>query len=385
MIDQPGIAKLRQFRDPHKSVLSIYLTVPLVPAQQREVSAYLEDLLRPLMQSAASQAGNSGGPAERAVAAARQADIEAVRASVAAHAPDWLGRTVAIFACRGLGLFEVIPLPGNVPSQAVLSSRPYIRPLLAAAARSPGYVAAVVDRTHAWLLRITADGIETAAQLEDEGLRSPGFSGWYGLEAWNVNQRVSELARRHYRKAAEALERARRAEDFALLVVAGHRQEVNAFFAALPRELRGRFAGSAVVDPRVMTPARVRAVTDEVVSRWVQERERKLVADLAAQPNNGLTVSGLAACVAAVNKRAVRLLLVPDDAVAAGWVCEQCGTLSVNGGECAVCRATPWHVSDIVEELIGKVLDDSGEVETVRADHGIGGLAAALRFPVGTQ
>jgi Bacterial archaeo-eukaryotic release factor family 10 len=383
VIDQPGIAKLRQLRDPHNSVLSIYLTVPLVPAQQREVSAYLDELIKPLTPAAVARA--SGEPRERAIAAARQADIAAVRASVAAHAPDWLGRSVAIFACQELGLFEVIPLPGNVPSQAVVASRPYIRPLLVAVARSPGYVAAVVDRTHAWLLRISADGIETAAQLEDEGVRSAGFSGWYGLEAYNVNQRVSELARRHYRKAAEALERARRGDGFAVLVVAGHHPEVTAFLASLPRELRDRCVGSAVVDPRAMTPARVRAITGEVVARWVEGRERQLVADLAAQPVGGLTVSGLAACVAAVNHRAVRLLLVPDEAAAPGWACAQCGTLSLTGGPCAVCGAGAWHVPDLVEELIGKVLDEGGRVEPVRGADGIGGLAASLRFPLGAH
>jgi hypothetical protein len=97
-------------------------------------------------------------------------------------------------------------------------------------------------------------------------------------------------------------------------------------------------------------------------------------------------VSGLAACVAAVNQRAVRLLLVPDDAAAAGWACERCGTLSITGGECAVCRAVTWQVPDIVEELIGKVLDDGGSAEPVRgAERGIGGLAAGLRFPIGAH
>jgi hypothetical protein len=257
--------KLRQLHDPHRSVLSVYLSVPLVPAQQREVPAHLEELLKPLAPAAVARAGSGGGPPGRAAAAARHADIETVRANVAAHAPDWLGRSVAIFACHGLGLAEVIPLPGQVPAQAVVSSRPYIRPLLVAVRRSPGYVAAVVDRTHAWLLRITADGIETAAQLEGEGLRSPGFSGWYGLDAYHVNQRVTELARRHYRKAAEALGRACRGEDFAPLVVAGHHPEVTAFLAALPRDggrpraqARGRPCGAARGRARRVRPGRLR-------------------------------------------------------------------------------------------------------------------------------
>jgi peptide chain release factor subunit 1 len=381
VIDQTGITKLLQLCDPHRSILSVYLTVPVAPADEREVPAHLDDLLGPIEAAAGGQEGSPGRPQKRAVAAARRTDAAAVRAAVAANAPGWQGRSVAIFACNGLGLFEAIPLPRNVASRAVASSRPYIRPLIAAVRRSPGYVAAVVDRKRAWLLRVTADGIETAAQLEDEGLRSSGFSGWYGLEAYRVNQRMTELAQRHYRRAAEALERARRAEDYSLLVVAGQHPEVTAFLAVLPRELRDRFAGSAAVDPRVMTPARVRVITDGVVERWQENRERQLVAELAAGPAGGLAVSGVDACVAAANQRAIRLLLVPDDLILPGRACDQCGSLALTGNECRICRAAIWQVPDIVEELVGKVLDEGGQVEPV---HGADphGLAAKLRFAV---
>ena len=195
---------------------------------------------------------------------------------------------------------------------------------------------------------------------------------------------MTELAQRHYRRAADALERARRAEDYPLFVVAGHHPEVSTFLSELPRELRDKFAGTAVIDPHLMTPARVRVAADDVVSRWVDGRERQLVADLAAQPADGLTVSGLAACVAAANQRAIRLLVVPDESLTPGWACDQCGTLALSAGGCAVCGAATPSVPDIVEELVGKVLEEGGQIEPVR-DAGLAGLAARLRFPVAAQ
>ena len=52
-------------------------------------------------------------------------------------ARDCTGRTVAVFACAGSGLFEAIQLPCPLPERAVLGVRPHIRPLLLARQRCP--------------------------------------------------------------------------------------------------------------------------------------------------------------------------------------------------------------------------------------------------------
>jgi len=52
-------------------------------------------------------------------------------------ARDCAGRTVAVFACAGSGLFEAIPLPCPLPERGVLGVRPHIRPLLLARQRYP--------------------------------------------------------------------------------------------------------------------------------------------------------------------------------------------------------------------------------------------------------
>jgi hypothetical protein len=50
-------------------------------------------------------------------------------------ARDATGRTVAVFACAGSGLFEAIPLSCSLPERGVLGVRPHIRPLLLARQR----------------------------------------------------------------------------------------------------------------------------------------------------------------------------------------------------------------------------------------------------------
>ena len=128
--------------------------------------------------------------------------------ALAAHERDWLGHTVAFFACDQLGLFEALPLPCLLPERAVLATRAHVRPLLAALQRCPDYRVAIADRRHSWVLSVSGNRVETVASQSEEGPRSPGFGGWYGLESHPVQQRIIQLSRHHYRDTAAILARA---------------------------------------------------------------------------------------------------------------------------------------------------------------------------------
>ena len=197
MIGPADVEKLRTIRAPEPAVLSLYLPVPLDPAELRELPARAGDLIA---SAAASVAAQIPG-----------ADRDAVQQLVAARGREWLGHTVAIFACGELGLLEALPLPGQVGERAVLATRPHVRPILAALQRCPAYRVAVINRQHGWLLSIAGDSVETIEALATPGVRSPRFGGWYGLESYRVQQRVTQLARHHYQDVVTILERESRA------------------------------------------------------------------------------------------------------------------------------------------------------------------------------
>ena len=69
-------------------------------------------------------------------------------------ARDCTGRTVAVFACAGSGLFEAIQLPCPLPERAVLGVRPHIRPLLLA--RQRGLVPDQASPDVAWWSEVPA-------------------------------------------------------------------------------------------------------------------------------------------------------------------------------------------------------------------------------------
>ena len=199
MISCADVEKLRSIQAPEPAVLSLYLPVPLDPAGIRSLAAEAADLMGDV---------SARGPDDVSTAGVSHADRQAVLDALAAHGRDWLGHTVAFFACDQLGLFEALPLPCLLPERAVLATRAHVRPLLAALQRYPDYRVAIADRRHAWVLSVSGNRVETVARQSDQGPRSPGFGGWYGLESHRVQQRIIQLSRHHYRATAAILQRA---------------------------------------------------------------------------------------------------------------------------------------------------------------------------------
>lgn len=368
MITLAEARKLGAVRADRPGVLSLYLTVPLNPADLRGSPAHADDLIA----AAESAAGGAGHAEVR--------DRQAVREKLRISGRDWLGRTVVVFACAGIGLFEAFPLPGPLPDRAVLGVRPHIRPLLAAVQRYPAYRVAVVDRRHAWLFHIAGEETETVTAPVAAGVRGAGFGGWYGLETYHTQQRVARLARHHYRDTAAMLETAVGHGEPEPLVIGGHDEGIRQLLASLPPALRERFAGSFAADAHVLTAARVRELAEPLVTSWARQRTECLAGQVLAMPPGGLAATGLGACLAAVNACAVQTLIVPDDGLVPGYECGRCGALSAAANGCPDQGTAALPVSDLVDEMVTRTLEDGGQVYPVH--DGLSQVAARLRFPV---
>jgi peptide subunit release factor 1 (eRF1) len=371
MISRAEVDKLLSVRSAGPSVLSLYLHVPADPAELRGLPARAGELF---------DLASRDGPGTSGAIEVTDADRRTVRGLLAVRARDWLGHTVAIFICAELGLAEAFPLPGLLQERAVLATRPHVRPLLAALQRYPAYRIAVVDRRHAWLFAVSGERIETTALPPAQGLRSHGFSGWYGLQAYRVNDRIIELARHHYHDTAALLDRASRVSGPQPLVIGGHDDTVPQFLAVLPTGLRDQFAGRFVADPHTLTPARVRDLAAPVIADWLSAREEHLAAEILQQPPDGRTVTGLAACLTAASQHAIELVLVPAGGLVPGYACQQCGALSSIPGGCPHGPGASLAVPDLIEEIAVSALGDGGQVETLTDPPD--GIAARLRFPL---
>ena len=112
MITRAEIEKLGALHAVEPTMLSLYLAVP--------PSANLTARAGELIAAAEAACGRP--------LAARDRDW--VLEKLPPCVRDCTGRTVAVFACAGSGLFEAIPLPCPLPERGVLGVRPHIRPLL---------------------------------------------------------------------------------------------------------------------------------------------------------------------------------------------------------------------------------------------------------------
>jgi hypothetical protein len=368
MITVAETGKLGAVHTVHLGVLSLYLAVPLDPAELRGLPARADDLI--------TAAEGAAGGCEHAA----EEDRASIREKLEISGRDWLGRTVAVFACADAGLFEAFPLPCRLPDRAVLGIRPHIRPLLAAVQRCPAYRVAVVDRRHARLFHIAGEEVETVTAPVAAGVPSPGFGGWYGLETYRVQQRAARLARHHYRDTAATLEKAMRHGEPEPLVIGGHDEGIRQLIASLPPGVRERFAGSFTADARTLTAARVRELAEPLVARWAGQRAERLAEQVLTMPPGGLAATGLRACLAAVNACAVQTLIVPDDGLVPGYECGRCGALSVDADQCPDWGTAALPVPDVIEEMVTRTLEDGGEVRLVH--DGLSRVAARLRFPV---
>lgn len=383
MFTYSDVDRLLGSQTAERSVLSVYLGVPVDPAELRELPARAGDAIALARSEEGATARGPGQVRPGAGAQISDDDERQVRKLIEAHGREWLGHTAAVFVSGEIGLAEAVKLPCVIPDRAIVASRPHIRPMLVALQRCPVYYVAVADRRHAWLFRVSGDEIETTGvSTQPEEVRSRGFAGWYGLETHRINERVIGLAHQHYHATVAMLERSIAPGGQEPIVIGGHEDTIAQFTATLSTGLRDRVAGSFRVDPHTMTPAVVRDLAAPLIGDWVTAAEERLVLRMRqdAWRRDPLTVTGFAPTLTAVSQHAVADLLVPVGGTMPGFVCRRSGVLSSTGADCPDGPAEARWVPDLIEEMVVATISDGGRVEAVYDPPG--DVSAHLRFPV---
>jgi peptide chain release factor subunit 1 len=358
--------------------LSVYLGVQRGPEGFREAQSSLHSLLEPAKREANSdELGHEGRNSLRADLAQVSDLVNELR--------SFQGWSLAVFACHSSGLYEQILLPRLVRDLAVLDETPYVRPALSVLDESHRYCVAVVDREHARLFVFWMGELDEQEKAHGKQLRHPRSGGWRALNEPQVQHRVQQLTRQHFRESAQTIETVMQESRADLLIPGGHEEVIADFLPFLPGRLEARLAGTFVIDPNTMSPGQVREKTQVVVDDYERDEERRLVAQAMRQvATRGWGAAGIEWCIPAVNEQAVQVLLIHDDVQQAGRVCDRCGWIGLSDEECPVCGASTRASADIIDELAAAVIDASGQVKhvyaaTILSQHT---LAALLRFPV---
>ncbi|MDT4984971.1 MAG: peptide chain release factor subunit 1 [Pseudonocardiales bacterium] len=377
MITADTIHSLSHFQPRGLPVCSLYVGIPTDPGSYPAVRtrvASLLDEIRPL--------GEDESLSREGRLSVRE-DIARIEEILGEK--RWKPGAVAIFACHGASLFEEIALPRPIRDRIVVDQTPWIRPLTAVLDEYHRSCVLIVDKKDAQVWDLYMNEMDEVDVVRDLALRKPDYAGWYGLEEHRVSNKAEELEKRHYRRVAQILDQLFRRHDYELLILGGHHDEVPRFEGYLPKRLRDQVAGTFPIDPDHATKADIQRAAAEIVERFERDEERRLVAEVfEAAAERRAAAIGLSDCLWAATVGAVAHLLVHDDAIAPGVVCDTDGWLGETGDTCPVDGSPTRHADDVIDELVERVIDEGGaiehvEVETQLAPHLV---AAALRFPL---
>lgn len=377
MITAETVKRILQLSGDGLPMMTLYVQVPVDPRDRSDLLGRVNSKLDEIEPMAKDRS------VDRAVRLSLRGDIDRVREAV--ETEHWRPGAVVFFSCSGRDVFRAVQLPRAVRDRVVLDDNPWVRPMLAVLEEYARCCVAVVDRATARMWELFADEIQPARSLSDRKLRKPNYAA--NMAEDRVHNKVDELAKKHYRRAAEELAELFEADGYDLLAVGGHRFEVPHFLEALPRELSQRVAGTFTVDPHAVELGEIKQNADAIVARYMRDVDVRLVGEVMekAAAGRGYGVLGVADCLWAAAVRAVETLLVQDGAVVGGVVCTNCGWLGVSGGTCPLCGHSARATDDILDELAQAVIDESGTVRHIKADdtdikeHL---AAAAVRFPL---
>jgi peptide chain release factor subunit 1 len=371
------IDRLARFHSGGLPVVSLYLGIAPGRHGRGAIRTKADSLLHSLRSLAEDRS------LDRDARVSLRADIERIEELVAAERVG--AGTLAVFACSGARLLEVVRLPRAIRDRIMVDATPWVRPMLAILDQYHRCCVLVVDRESARVWELYLGELRDAGQLVGRAPRNRAYAGWRGLAERPVRNKADELSRRHFREVAVALDRLFRADRYEVLAVGGHEHELPGFLEFLPGSLRERVAGTFSIDPHTATAATVRPRAEALLDHYELDEQRRLVAEvLETAASGGLATVGLEACLWAGSVAAVRALLAQDGAVAPGVVCDASGWFATSGGACPLCGRPTRRTPDVLDELVEAVIDEGGSIHHVRADTELRErlTAAWLRFPL---
>jgi peptide subunit release factor 1 (eRF1) len=293
---------------------------------------------------------------------------------------------VAVFACEGIQLFEVVALPVVHRSRLAVDGTPLVRELASVEEEFGRLLTVVLDRASARFFEVTAFDTRELPGLRSESTRGKRFHGdQNGSGGWGehtYNNRIRQEKQRHYEAIARELFEIDRRQPAHGIVLAGPGPEAGAVAPFLHTYLVERLFGTARLNPKVVTPAAVHATTLAVREGYERSSERVLVRQMMEGIGSGWGVNGITPTLRALSRGQVRSLLVHAVVSEPGFRCGDSGRLALHERECRG-EGEPVPVLDVVDDAIEEALRQGVDVNVVyepEARDAIEGLSALLRF-----
>jgi peptide subunit release factor 1 (eRF1) len=323
---------------------------------------------------------------EREAADAVRRDLDRIQQFL--RTPSNLPHTqgLAVFACEGIELFQMVPLPVVHRSRLAVDGTPLVRELASVEDEFGRLLTVVLDRASARFFEVTAYETHELPGLRANSTRGKRFhgdqdgSGGWGEHAYN--NRIRQEKQRHYEAIARELFAIDRRQPVHGIVLAGPGPEAGAVKPFLHAYLTERLMGTARLNPKDVTLAAVHETTLSVREQTERAAERALVHQMREGLGTGWAVNGLTPTLRALSRGQVRSLVVDADSSEPGFRCGDSGRLALTERECRG-EGPPIPVLDVADDAIEEALRQGVDVNVVyepEAREAIDGLGGLLRF-----
>lgn len=298
--------------------------------------------------------------------------------------PEAVG--VALFACEGLGLRELLPVRAPFEDAFVVADTPLLRPLAVLAEAMPGALVVFVDGEHARLWTITAAEVGAEVVLEAETEAHPRVAGGPEMAQTGYDRRQRAAREHHLNVVAKRVATLVDREGIERLVVAGEPRNVALLRKALPLSVAKRIVGEIAGSRDEAGDVLVRRAA-HLLSRAEEQREADEVDTLlVTAAKGGKAAGGVDATLEGLRFGAVHRLYILRTFCESGRVCVACGNLGRGSHEpCQLC-GKPTRPVDLAEAMVHRAVAAGGTVAAVSTHAALGsagGVAAELRFPLG--
>ena len=312
-------------------------------------------------------------------------DLNRLQAAIRNPADLPPSRGLAVFVCKPLGLFEIIPLPRVHRSRLLVDRTALVRELAALEDEVGRLLAAVLDKTGASIYEVTAFETRKIADIEAESRKSGRYHpdrGAPGVGEHGFHNRLRHEREQVLDSVAARLFEIDRKEPVRGIVLASSGNEADALRMFLHPYVAGKVMGTARLGRKGASPGAVASTVLDVREAFERKLERHLVAEMLLGQGSGWSVNGIADTLEALSKGQVRTLLVRADASVPGFHCSATGRLSLSAKDCrGLGNAVP--APDIIDDAIEEALRQRVDLDVVfepDASDTINGLAALLRF-----
>jgi len=279
-------------------------------------------------------------------------------------------------------LFEVVELPRPVRNQVAVNKMPALRQVELLLATYEPLLVVLVDRQRTRLFRFELGELLDRSEVVDEVQQRVDGTDDGGLMASHVQSHADEVARRHFRHAAELVFKEQQDRPAKHVAIGGPTEAVAEFEEHLHNAVRERVVARIPVGAQA-PEAEIREAAlaiEEQIDRDEQAAAVARLSDAVGTDHRGVT--GLDDTLHAVFEKRVDTLLVSYDLEAPGWRCTECDCLAMVGSTCPMCQGTMEHVDDVVVEAIDLSIVTGATVWVCEnADLDVmGRIGAVLRF-----